>query len=131
MRLLATFAVLCLGGVALLVTSPPAAKPVPRPIVRVAIVHRTVTKRLPRRTRIKRVVVNVPAPAPVAAPVVRPAVYHPAAAPAAAPVAQAPVTYRKPATAMPTNAGSLHQWEETHHRDAPNHDQLEHQGGDD
>jgi hypothetical protein len=124
---------LCLAAAGVLIATPPKPHAVPRPRIHVVVEHRTVEKRLPRRTKVKRVYVDAPAPTPVRTPVtyaratpVRTlrTTYH---APAAAP---APTPTPRPAaqTALPTDAASLHQWEEVHHRDAPNHDQLEHQG---
>jgi hypothetical protein len=140
-RILAAVTLACLGAVGLLIAAAPQRPPAPKPLVRVAVEHRTVTKRLPRRTKIRRVVVDVPRPA--ATPRPRPAAIAAAPARAAAPVAAAPRPAPRPAPQpvarprpapqaaagdLPTDAASLHAWEEAHHRDAPNHDQLEHQG---
>jgi hypothetical protein len=123
---------LCLAAAGVLIATPPEQRAVPSPRVRVVVEHRTVEKRLPRRTKVKRVYVDAPARAPAPAPVTYARAtpvrilrtYH---APAAAP---APTSRPRPAaqTRLPTDAASLHQWEEVHHRDAPNHDQLEHEG---
>ena len=132
MRVATAVMLLCLAAAGVLIATPPKQRAVPRPKVRVVVEHRTVEKRLPRRTKVKRVYVDAPAPAPAPAPVTYARAtpvrilrtYH---APAAAP---APTPRPRPAaqTPLPTDAASLHQWEEVHHRDAPNHDQLEHQG---
>jgi hypothetical protein len=136
----------CLAGTAALVAAPTKPRPVPKPLVRVGVEHRTVVKHLPRRTKVKRVYVNAPAPAPprpVAAPAARPAYRAQAPAPAArpapspspaarpirAPTAAPAPHHTAPAPAPPANnAAAVHQWEEIHHQDAPNHDQAEHSG---
>jgi len=130
---------LCLAAAGVLIATPPKQRAVPKLRVRVVVEHRTIESRLPRRTKVKRVYVDAPAPAPAPAPARAPVTYARATpvrivqtyhAPAAAP---APTSRPRPAaqTSLPTDAASLHQWEEAHHRDAPNHDQLEHQGSSD
>lgn len=139
MRVAITVMLLCLATTGVLIATPPERRATPKPAVRVLVEHRTVEKRLPRRTKVKRIYVDVPAPAPAfvraSAPAPVPAPSTPAratpvrlvrAAPAPAPTSRPRPTAQ---TALPTDAGSLHQWEEVHHRDAPNHDQIEHQGG--
>lgn len=139
MRPLVILTLLCTGAVAVLMASPPQRPAGAKPAVRVVVDRRTVTKRLPRHVKVKHVYVDVPAPPVPAAPVRSAAVYTPPAAPVVRP--RPPATYRPAASplsapkprptqtsAPPTDANSVHQWEEIHHRDAPNHDQLEHQG---
>jgi hypothetical protein len=134
----------CLAGTAVLVAAPTKPRPAPRPIVRVGVEHRTVVKRLPRRTKVKRVYVNPPAPArPAAAPAAQPAAQPayraqapqpapnrvPRPAPAAPPVhVQSPHHVASAPAPPANNAAAVHQWEEIHHQDAPNHDQAEHIG---
>jgi hypothetical protein len=127
---------LCLAAVGVLVATPAHHRAAPRPAVRVVVEHRTVQKLLPRRTKVKRLYVDAPAPASAPASAPAPVAYAPAppvrvvrVSHATAP-AQAPAPKPRPTvqTGLPTDAASLHRWEEVHHRDAPNHDQLEHVG---
>jgi hypothetical protein len=137
-RVATTVMLLCLAAVGVLIAAPPHHRAAPRPAVRVVVEHRTVEKRLPRRTQVKRLYVDASAPAPASPPASAPApvAYSPAApvrvVRVSHPTALAQAPARKPqptaATGLPTDAASLHRWEEVHHRDAPNHDQLEHVG---
>ena len=135
--LLAAVTLGCVTATGVLLAVGPSHPPAPvKRLVRVAVVHRTVTKHLPRRVKVRRVFVAAPAPKPVLAPA--PSAVRVTAAPVVPayrtpvvrrvavprPVAPAPVAPRPAAT-------SVHQWEEAHHEDAPNHDQAEQEGGDD
>src|SRR5690242_2112253 len=77
--LLAIVAVVCLSATGVLLAAGPTRHVAPaKRIVRVAVVHRTVTRRLPRRVKVKHVYVSAPAPAPKPAPAPAPARVTPA-----------------------------------------------------
>ena len=131
--LFAAVTLVCVTATGVLLAVGPARRPAPvKRVVRVAVVHRTVTKRLPRRVRVRRVFVAAPAPKPAAvAPVpvpVPPASPAPVVSAYRVPVVRH-VTVPRPVAPAPTP--SVHQWEEAHHEDAPDHDEVEHEGGDD